>query len=69
MPVVIGAVREIAPNETRVALVPEVASKLIALGARVMMERGAGARAQFPDAGFKGVEFVDSAVAVQPYEK
>jgi NAD(P) transhydrogenase subunit alpha len=47
-----------------VALVPEVASKLIALGARVMMERGAGARAQFPDAGFKGVEFVDSAVAV-----
>jgi NAD(P) transhydrogenase subunit alpha len=64
MPVVIGAVREIAPNETRVALVPEVASKLIALGARVVMERGAGTRAQFPDAGFKGVELVDSAAAV-----
>jgi NAD(P) transhydrogenase subunit alpha len=64
MPVVIGAVKEIAPNETRVALVPEVAGKLLALGARVLMERGAGNRAQFPDAGYKGVEFADSAQAV-----
>lgn len=64
MPVVIGAIREIAPTETRVALVPEVASKLIALGARVVMEPGAGTRAQFPDTSFKGVEFAESAQAV-----
>ncbi|HEY4646017.1 MAG TPA: NAD(P) transhydrogenase subunit alpha [Steroidobacteraceae bacterium] len=64
MPVVIGAVREIAPNETRVAVVPEVAGKLIGLGARVVMENGAGTRAQFPDAAFKGVEFAASAPPV-----
>ena len=64
MPVVIGAIREIAPSETRVALVPEVASKLIALGAHVVMEPGAGTRAQFPDTSFKGVEFAESAQAV-----
>ncbi len=61
MPVVIGALKEIAPNETRVAMVPEVASKLSSLGARVVMERGAGASAQFPDAAYKGVEFAESA--------
>jgi NAD(P) transhydrogenase subunit alpha len=60
MPVVIGVIREVAPNENRVALVPEVAGKFIALGAKVAMERGAGARAQFPDTGFKDVEFADS---------
>ena len=64
MPVVIGAIRERAPNENRVALVPEVAGKIIALGAKVAMERGAGARAQFPDATYKGVEFADSAQTI-----
>ncbi len=61
MPVVIGALREIAPNETRVALVPEVAGKLSALGARVAMERGAGAAAQFPDSAYSKVELAESA--------
>ena len=61
MPVVIGALREIAPNETRVALVPEVAGKLNALGARVVMEGGAGAAAQFPDAAYSKVELAESA--------
>jgi NAD(P) transhydrogenase subunit alpha len=64
MPVVIGAVREIAPNETRVALVPEVAGKLASLGARVVMERGAGAPARFPDAAYSKVELADSAQAL-----
>jgi NAD(P) transhydrogenase subunit alpha len=64
MPVVIGALREIAPNETRVALVPEVAGKLAALGARVVMERGAGEAAQFPDAAYSKTELVDSAQAL-----
>jgi hypothetical protein len=29
MPVTIGALRETAPNETRVSLIPEVADKLV----------------------------------------
>ncbi|HVS76326.1 MAG TPA: NAD(P) transhydrogenase subunit alpha [Steroidobacteraceae bacterium] len=63
MPVTIGALRESAP-ETRVSLVPEVAEKLVQSGARVLLERGAGASAQFPDAVYRGVEWADSADAV-----
>lgn len=62
--ITVGVPREIHPGETRVALVPEVATKLLAAGARVVIERGAGAQAQFPDALYKGVEFVDDAAAV-----
>ena len=64
MPVTIGALKETAPSEMRVALVPEVAGKLAAAGARVIMERGAGVSAQYPDAAYKNVEWVDSADAV-----
>ena len=56
MPVVIGALKEVAPDESRVALVPEVAGKFAALGARLMIERGAGEAAQFPDSAFKNTE-------------
>ena len=64
MPVTIGALRESVPGETRVSLVPEVTAKLKAAGARVIMEKGAGVSAQFPDALYKDVEWVDSAAAV-----
>ncbi|HZF27002.1 MAG TPA: Re/Si-specific NAD(P)(+) transhydrogenase subunit alpha [Steroidobacteraceae bacterium] len=64
MPVVIGALKEVAPGESRVALVPEVAGKFAALGARVAIEHGAGAAAQFPDAAFKNTEFSASAPAL-----
>jgi len=64
MPLTIGALKETAPGEKRVALVPEVAGKFVAAGARVIMERGAGADAQYPDAAYQNVEFVDSAAAV-----
>jgi H+-translocating NAD(P) transhydrogenase subunit alpha len=64
MPVAIGALRESAPNETRVALVPEVADKLARDGARVVMERGAGERAGFPDSLYKSVAWADGAAAV-----
>src|SRR6185312_13709472 len=63
MPVTIGALRESAP-ETRVSLVPEVAEKLTQSGARVLLERGAGGSAQFPDAAYRGVEWTDSAAGV-----
>src|ERR1700680_4350072 len=64
MPVTIGGLRERAPGEKRVRLVPEIADKLAAAGARVLLERGAGVSAQFPDALYKKVEWADSAEAV-----
>src|SRR5580658_8913837 len=64
MPVTIGALREGAPLETRVSVVPEVAGKLTLTGARVLVERGAGTRAQFPDSAYKDVTWADSGEAV-----
>ena len=61
MSVTIGALRESAPQERRVSLVPEVADKLVKDGARVLLERGAGERAGFPDSLYKTVAFADSA--------
>lgn len=60
MPVVVGVLKETATNENRVAIVPEIAAKLKALGATVVMQSGAGVAAQFPDAQYTGVEFADS---------
>jgi NAD(P) transhydrogenase subunit alpha len=64
MPVTIGALRESAPQETRVSLVPEVADKLLKEGARVLLERGAGERARFPDSLYKSVTWAQSAEQV-----
>ena len=64
MPVIIGALRETAPHESRVSLVPEVADKFAASGARIVMERGAGTRARFIDSAYKNVEWLDSGAAV-----
>ncbi len=41
--------REAAPNETRVAIVPETAARLVKAGVAVKVARGAGERAAFPD--------------------
>jgi NAD(P) transhydrogenase subunit alpha len=61
MSVVVGVLKETAANETRVALVPEIASKLKALGIRVLIERGAGTAAHFPDSLYADAEFTDAA--------
>jgi NAD(P) transhydrogenase subunit alpha len=61
MAVVVGVLRETQPTETRVAIVPEVAAKLKAAGARVLIERGAGTAAHFPDALYTDAEFSDAA--------
>jgi H+-translocating NAD(P) transhydrogenase subunit alpha len=61
MPVVVGVLAETAAKETRVALVPEIAAKLKGTGVRVLMERGAGAKAHFPDALYTDAEFSDAA--------
>jgi NAD(P) transhydrogenase subunit alpha len=64
MPVTIGALREITPGEARVSLVPEVAGKFAAAGARVLLQRGAGVAAQFPDSDYTQVEWADDAASV-----
>ncbi len=45
----IGVVKERAPNERRVALVPDALKGLIAAGAEVLVEAGAGDGAALPD--------------------
>lgn len=61
MPTSIAVLREMQPNERRVALTPEVAKKLKARGASLVAERGAGEPASFPDAAYKDVEFAEAA--------
>ncbi len=61
MSVVVGVLTETAAKETRVALVPEIATKLKTAGVRVLMERGAGMKAHFPDALYTDAEFGDAA--------
>src|SRR5258705_12461126 len=61
MAVVVGILRETAAKETRVAVVPEIAAKLKAAGVRVLIERGAGTAAHFPDALYADAEFSDAA--------
>ncbi|GAB2660200.1 NAD(P) transhydrogenase subunit alpha [Arenimonas aestuarii] len=56
-------IRETAPGERRVALTPETTRKLSGLGVRVLIERGAGEPAFFPDAAYAGAEFSDDADA------
>jgi len=55
--------RETASGEARVALVPEVAGKLVGAGTEVCVQRGAGAGALIPDESFAaaGATLVDAA--------
>jgi NAD(P) transhydrogenase subunit alpha len=57
MPVTIGILRETVAGETRVAVVPEVIAKYQSLGANILIEQGAGAKARIPDDLFEGAEF------------
>ena len=49
----LGVVREVAANETRVALVPETVRKLKAGGWEVGVQSGAGERAHFLDNAYR----------------
>src|SRR5699024_2837108 len=51
-PSVIGVVAESNPAENRVAATPETVAKLIGLGYRVVVEQGAGIRAEYSDAAY-----------------
>src|ERR1700761_231283 len=60
MPITVAALRETAAGERRVAITPEVAKKLRGKDVRVLLERGAGAAAGFPDSTYAEVEFADA---------
>ncbi|MDR3371833.1 NAD(P) transhydrogenase subunit alpha [Rhodoferax sp.] len=55
----IAVVKETQPHERRVALVPDVAAKLIKLGGKLHMQSGAGDAIQLADAAFADVVFMD----------
>jgi NAD(P) transhydrogenase subunit alpha len=55
MSITVGVVRETAPGERRVALVPEVIPRLRQAGVQVVVERDAGAGALIPDAAYTEV--------------
>jgi NAD(P) transhydrogenase subunit alpha len=50
--VIVGTVRETYPGERRVALVPAVVATLAKAGHEVLVERGAGEAAGYPDAAY-----------------
>ena len=62
-PALVGVARETTSGEQRVALTPETCRKLVAAGARVRIEQGAGSRAHFADAAYAqaGAEVVGDA--------
>jgi H+-translocating NAD(P) transhydrogenase subunit alpha len=57
----VGVPKERAAGERRVALVPELAGRLVTSGFEVLIERGAGEAASFPDAAYEesGTRVVD----------
>ena len=50
---IIGVPKEMAAGENRVALVPETVAKLVKAGFKVSIEKGAGGKANFPDADYE----------------
>jgi NAD(P) transhydrogenase subunit alpha len=72
----IAVLKETQPHERRVAMVPSVAAKLLKLGAKLLMQTGAGEAVKLTDAMFVDVAFTadrrdlvreaDVVLAVQP---
>jgi len=60
----VAILKETQPGERRVALVPSVALKLQKLGAKLHMERGAGAATHLDAAAFEDVVFTDDRKAL-----
>lgn len=63
---IIGVPREIKNGETRVSMTPSVCRRVTQLGARVLVERGAGVTAGFADAEYRaaGATIASSAARV-----
>src|SRR5688572_9382562 len=62
----LGVVKEIRPDERRVAAAPATVARLVKSGWEVLVERGAGAGASFRDDDYvaAGASLIDGAVAV-----
>jgi len=62
----IGVPTETAAGESRVALVPEAVRKLVARGAQIVVQSGAGQAASFPDSAYQaaGATLVATAAEV-----
>ena len=62
----IGVPAETAALETRVAVTPETAKKLVAQGHTVLVQAGAGVASSAPDEAYRaaGAEIVDAATAL-----
>lgn len=60
MPTTVAALRETAASERRVAITPEMAKKLHGKGLRVLLERGAGTAAGFPDQAYANTDFASA---------
>jgi NAD(P) transhydrogenase subunit alpha len=64
MPIRLAVPKETTTNERRIALEPGVAKKLVGMGVKVMMQKGAALSSHFSDDAFEGVEVVDDADAL-----
>jgi NAD(P) transhydrogenase subunit alpha len=62
----IGVPKETVSGETRVASTPDIVKKLVSKGFKVLVEKGAGAAAHFPDAEYEaaGAGITDTATAL-----
>jgi NAD(P) transhydrogenase subunit alpha len=65
----IGVPTEIVPGERRVALVPETVSRLLKAGANVLVQRGAGERAAYPDSAYEEAGAALAADAADVYSR
>ncbi|HET9169654.1 MAG TPA: NAD(P) transhydrogenase subunit alpha [Actinospica sp.] len=68
MSLIVAAVRESAPGEARVALVPEVVAPLKALGLDVLVQAGAGLRAHISDDAYAAAG-ASAVTAAELYER
>lgn len=59
MPMKLAVPKETAPGERRVALDPSVVAKLTKLGLEILIQKGAGSSAHFPDDAYGDARLVD----------
>jgi len=67
MPICVAVPKEVMAGERRVALVPDIAARFKKMGVTVMMEKGMGENAYFPDELYKDIEIAGSAAEL--YQK
>jgi len=60
----VAVLKETQPHERRVALAPSSAGKLIKLGGKLHMQRGAGEASNLPDTAFTDVVFMEDRLAL-----